>query len=200
MKWVQLCISLNVLWHCSFWGLGWKLTFPVMRLCWVFHICWHIECSTFTASSFRIWNSSAGILSPLLALFVCDACNTSISVACQVPLSMEFPRQEYWSGFSIPFSTGSSQPRDQTRVSCIAGRFFTIWGAWEDPRVSQLHIYWWFSRCRKSCFIIYSFSGYILFSMKIFFVLFSCLIISRWGQINSNQSEKKNKFKSKYQV
>ena len=26
--------------------------------CWVFQICWHIECSTFTASSFRIWNSS----------------------------------------------------------------------------------------------------------------------------------------------
>jgi len=26
---------------------------------------------------------------------------------------------------AIPFSTGSSQPRDQTQVSCIAGRFFT---------------------------------------------------------------------------
>ena len=36
----------------------------------VFQICWHIECSTFTASSFRIWNSSTGILSPALALFV----------------------------------------------------------------------------------------------------------------------------------
>ena len=31
--------------------------------CWVFQICWPIECSTFTASSFRIWNSSTGILS-----------------------------------------------------------------------------------------------------------------------------------------
>ena len=37
---------------------------------WVFQICWHIEYSTFTTSSFRIWNSSAGILSPPLALFV----------------------------------------------------------------------------------------------------------------------------------
>ena len=37
--------------------------------CWVFQICWHIECSTFTAASFRIWNSSTGIPSPL-ALFV----------------------------------------------------------------------------------------------------------------------------------
>ena len=38
--------------------------------CWVFQICWHIECSTFTASSFRIWNSSTGIPSPPFALFV----------------------------------------------------------------------------------------------------------------------------------
>ena len=27
---------------------------------------------------------------------------------------------------AIPFSRASSQPRDQTGVSCIAGRFFTI--------------------------------------------------------------------------
>ena len=38
--------------------------------CWVFQICWHIECSIFTASSFRIWNSSTGILLPPLALFI----------------------------------------------------------------------------------------------------------------------------------
>ena len=38
--------------------------------CWVFQICWHIECNTFTASSFRIWNSSTGIPSPPLALLV----------------------------------------------------------------------------------------------------------------------------------
>ena len=38
--------------------------------CWIFQICWHIECSTFTASSFRIWNSSTGIPSPPLALFL----------------------------------------------------------------------------------------------------------------------------------
>ena len=28
---------------------------------------------------------------------------------------------------AVPFSRGSSQPRDQTQVSCIAGRFFTNW-------------------------------------------------------------------------
>ena len=38
--------------------------------CWAFQICWLIEYSTFTASSFRIWNSSTGIPSPPLALFI----------------------------------------------------------------------------------------------------------------------------------
>ena len=35
-----------------------------------FQIGWHIECSTFTSSSFRLWNSSTGIPSPPLALFI----------------------------------------------------------------------------------------------------------------------------------
>ena len=38
--------------------------------CWVLQICWHTECSTFIASSFRICSSSAGIPSSSLALFV----------------------------------------------------------------------------------------------------------------------------------
>ena len=38
--------------------------------CWVFQICWHVECSIFTASSFRVWNNSTGIPLPPLALFI----------------------------------------------------------------------------------------------------------------------------------
>ena len=38
--------------------------------CWIFKICWHIVCSTFTASSCRIWNNSTGIPSLPLALFI----------------------------------------------------------------------------------------------------------------------------------
>ena len=34
-----------------------------------------------------------------------------------------------------PFSRETSQPRNWTRVSCIAGRFFTSWATWET------HIY-----------------------------------------------------------
>ena len=90
---------------------------------------------------------------------------TPWTIAYEVPPSMEFSRQEYWSGLSFPspgdlpnlgieprspslqvdslpakpckrsprilewvaysFSNGSSRPRNRTRVSCIAGRFFT---------------------------------------------------------------------------
>ena len=46
------------------------------------------------------------------------------TVACQAPLSIGFSRQEYPSGFSAPGDL--PPPRDQSRVSCIAGRFFTI--------------------------------------------------------------------------
>ena len=54
-----------------FFGIGMKTDlFQSCGHCWVFQIAWHIECSTFTASSFRIWNCSAGILSPPLSLFI----------------------------------------------------------------------------------------------------------------------------------
>ena len=50
------------------WDENWP--FPGCGHCWVFQICWHIECGNLTASSFRVWNSSDGIPSSPLALFV----------------------------------------------------------------------------------------------------------------------------------
>ena len=53
-----------------FFGIGMKTNlFQSCGHCWVFQICWHIECNTLKASSFRIWNRSTGIPSPPLALF-----------------------------------------------------------------------------------------------------------------------------------
>ena len=34
---------------------------------------------------------------------------------------------------TIPFSRGSFQPKDWTQLSCVAGRFFTIWATREAP-------------------------------------------------------------------
>ena len=42
--------------------------FPVLWALLTYQICWHIECSTWTASFFKIWNSSAGIVSPPVVL------------------------------------------------------------------------------------------------------------------------------------
>ena len=47
------------------------------------------------------------------------------------PFLKEFSRQEYWSGLLFPTPGVSSQPRDQTRVSHIVGRYFTSWATRE---------------------------------------------------------------------
>ena len=39
---------------------------------------------------------------------------------------------------AISFSRGSSEPRDQTRVSCIAHRFFTIWAIREAIKILKI--------------------------------------------------------------
>ena len=82
LYWRILSISLHVWDECNcvviwtFFGIDfpwhWNETdlFQSCGHCWVFQICWHIECSTFTDPSFRIWNTSTGILSPPLALLV----------------------------------------------------------------------------------------------------------------------------------
>ena len=67
---MQLYSDLNILWHGLSLGLEWKHLFPSCGHFWVFQICWHTECSTFTASSFRIWNNLTGIPSPQPALLV----------------------------------------------------------------------------------------------------------------------------------
>ena len=46
----------------------------------------------------------------------------------------DFPGKKEW--VAMPSSRGSSQPRDRTQVSHIAGGFFTIWGT----REAQLSI------------------------------------------------------------
>ena len=66
----------------------------------------------------------------LVRVLVTQSCpalwGTPWIVAHQAPLSMGFSKAKTLEGLAIPFSRGSSQPRDWTQVSPIAGRFFTI--------------------------------------------------------------------------
>ena len=61
----------------------------------------------------------------------CLTLATPWTVACQAPLCMGFFRQEYWSGLPSPSPGESSQPRDRTQASCIAGRFFSTEPPWK---------------------------------------------------------------------
>ena len=71
-----------------FFGIGMKTDlFQSHGHCWVVQICWHIEYSTFTASSFRIWNSSTGIPSPTLALLVMMLPNKICPPSCNKTFS-----------------------------------------------------------------------------------------------------------------
>ena len=45
-------------------------SFPVLWPLLSFQTCWYIECSTWKASSFGIWNSSTGIPPPPVTLFI----------------------------------------------------------------------------------------------------------------------------------
>ena len=55
-------------------------------------------------------------------------------LVCQVPLSMKFSRQEYWSGLPFPSPRDLADPGIEpvSLVSpLLAGRFFTMWGTRE---------------------------------------------------------------------
>ena len=66
---------------------------------------------------------------------------------------------------AIPFSRGSSRPRDWTSMSCIAGRFFTIW-ATRKP----LCLYCWPTNRFIIPFFLYS----------IYIIITWCLFFSFW--------------------
>ena len=67
---------------------------------------------------------------------VAQSCLTTApwTTAHQAPLSMEFSRQEYWSGLSFPPPGDLPGPRDWTHVSCVSciGRWILYhWATWE---------------------------------------------------------------------
>ena len=76
------------------------------------------------------WSVSLSVVSWLFAILW--------TVARQAPLSMEFSRQEYWSGLPFPspgdLSHPGIEPRDQTHVSCTGGRHFNLWTTREDSK------------------------------------------------------------------
>ena len=113
--------------------------------CWVFQICCHIECNTFTASSFRVWNSSTGIPSPILALFIVILPKTHLTSHSSMSGSrwVITPSWLFWSWrsfFSSVFScylflVSSASIRSRPFLSFIQTIF-----AWNVPLVSLIFL------------------------------------------------------------
>ena len=65
----------------------------------------------------------------LLLLFSCkvlsDSFATQWTVACQAPLSMEFPWQDYWSGLQFPSAGNLPNSATEPTSPALADRFFT---------------------------------------------------------------------------
>ena len=75
----------------------------------------------------RIQNTSKSSVLCLIAQS-CPIFETTWTAACQAPLSMGIlqARTLEWVAMPMPSFMGSSQSRDQTQVSHIAGGFFTL--------------------------------------------------------------------------
>ena len=84
----------------------------------------------------RFCSHSLKVLVTQLCPTLCDPMD------CSLPRSSVFgilqARILKW--VAISYSRGSSQPRDQTRVSHIAGRFFTIWAIREAPELIPVYL------------------------------------------------------------
>ena len=56
---------------------------------------------------------------------------TPCTLACQAPLSLIFPRQEYWSELSFPTPEDLPDPEIKPMSPTLTGRFFTTSATWE---------------------------------------------------------------------
>jgi len=130
-------------------GIGMKADlFQSCGHCWVFQICWHIECSTSTASSFRIWNSSAGIPSPPLALFRVMLPKAHLTLHSRMSGSRWVITPSWLSGSLRPFLYSSSVYSCHLFLSSASVRSLPFFSPLLCPSLHEMFPwYLWFS-CR----------------------------------------------------
>ena len=104
-----------------------------------FQICWHIECSTLTASSFRILNSSAEVQSPSLALFVVMLPKAHLTLYSRMPSSSWVTTSSWLSGSLRPFLYSSSVYSCHLHLVSSASVIVPIL-AWNIPLISPIFL------------------------------------------------------------
>ena len=88
-------------------------------------LCDPMDCQPWNSSG---QNTGVGSLSLLQGIFPTQGLNPGLLHCRWILYQLSHkgsPRILEWVAY--PFSSRSSQPRNQTGVSCIAGRFFTSW-------------------------------------------------------------------------
>ena len=68
-------------------------------------------------------------------------CEPMDYIACQAPVSMEFSRQEYWSGLSFPSPRDLPYPGIKSMSLALAGGFFTTEPPGTQPIYTHTHTY-----------------------------------------------------------
>ena len=87
-------------------------------------------------------NTRVGSLSLLQGIFPSQGSNPGLPHCRQILYQLSHkrsPRILEWVAY--PFSSRSSQPRNQTRVSYTAGRFFTNWAIREAPVLMSITLF-----------------------------------------------------------
>ena len=74
-----------------------------------------------------------------------DSFATPWTVARQAPLSMEFPREEYWSGLPFPPPGDLPNPEIQLKSLALAGEFVTT----GKPKWDKIGCHW-INLCRET--------------------------------------------------
>ena len=107
-----------------FWKWKWKSLHPT----WLFPTPWNSPGQ----------NTGVGSLSLLQGIFPTQGSNPGLPHCRWILYQLSHkrsPRIPKWVAY--PFSRGSSHPRNRTRISCVAGRFFTNWTTRETQWAHQ---------------------------------------------------------------
>ena len=119
-----------MLWHGLSWGEFYRAVIS-LSYCNNFTWCWEDRVLSKSTQLLQIW--CAVCLVAQLCLTLCDPMDYS------PPGSSvhEILQTRILEWVAMVFSRGSSQPRDRTWVSCIAGRRFILWATREAPLSSK---------------------------------------------------------------
>ena len=109
--------------ECSPQSVTWKWKWKPLSHVQLFVTPWTIQSMEFSRPEYGV-----GSLSLFQGIFPTQGLNPGLSHCSQILYQLRHkgsPRTLEWVAY--PFSSGSSWPRNQTRVSCMAGGFFTNW-------------------------------------------------------------------------